>query len=252
MKNAPISLLLTSLSLLACGGAATGSPDGSEARSHGAPPAQEPAPIRGDPGVAGAAGAAGVPGEAGSAGAAGDTGWGGDPGWGGSCGSSGWAGGPGEPGGGPTVDVIHAIAVGTSTPTSADTGDQGGTGGSGGAPPVESDESVALHLGSSPQLCADPHAAHGCSQWSATFVIPAARLVAGATFALDGSDIVAFSTASGPARATPDDCWFGAGSFFSGTLEVVSADEATVVARVTGADAMDFVLDAEVAAPRCR
>ncbi|WP_437740920.1 hypothetical protein WMF39_35435 [Sorangium sp. So ce1504] len=55
------------------------------------------------------------------------------------------------------------------------------------------------------------------------------------------------------AVSRPDrgDCWWGEGSFRSGTMEIVSIDAAEVVVRLSGTDTHDIDANGEYTAARC-
>ncbi|WP_437912507.1 hypothetical protein WME73_36115 [Sorangium sp. So ce302] len=96
--------------------------------------------------------------------------------------------------------------------------------------------------------CADPSGTIGCGNWQWGISIPPALQVPG-IIDLSAPEVLFSSyTVSRPDRG---DCWWGEGSFRSGTMEIVSIDAAEVVVRLSGTDTHDFDANGEYTAARC-
>jgi hypothetical protein len=126
----------------------------------------------------------------------------------------------------------------------------GGTGGGG----VPDDSTIAnklfLFLGDHAPACSSPFASMGCgSHWQISIPLAPAYQTPG-KYALEWEGIGASFSVTGPDEPNSA-CWGGGGSFFGGTVEILSIDETEVRFRLSGTPDTDFHADGDYTAPRC-
>ncbi|WP_437805915.1 hypothetical protein [Sorangium sp. So ce1078] len=97
--------------------------------------------------------------------------------------------------------------------------------------------------------CADQSFPFICGTWEVSIFIPPALQVPG-VIPLDTPELGAYFSAAGPDRGGGD-CYSGGGSFFEGTIELVSIDAEKVVFRFEGTDTYEFDANGEHTALRC-
>jgi hypothetical protein len=102
--------------------------------------------------------------------------------------------------------------------------------------------------------CASPTVDLSCGgHWQMSIVLPKVAQAPG-TYELSKPPLNQFSYFSETGKANspaPDDCSFGGGSVFAGTLEISSIDAKQVHFRISGAKAFDTNPDGEYTAQRC-
>lgn len=127
----------------------------------------------------------------------------------------------------------------------------GGVGGSGGGGGGLNPDTLFVQIGNTGQICDDPFAAQSCgSQWRVSIGIPPALQVPG-VISLSSPDVISSFSETGPIEANSQECWGGGGSFFEGTLEIVSIDATSMVVRLANTDTVDFAADGEYSVERC-
>ncbi|CAN96826.1 hypothetical protein predicted by Glimmer/Critica [Sorangium cellulosum So ce56] len=123
---------------------------------------------------------------------------------------------------------------------------ESGTGSSAG--PGTSPNDLFIVFGSPVSRCSDPSGTTGCGNWQWSISIPPALQVPGIIDLSAPEVLFSYYTVSRPDRGG---CWWGDGSFRSGTMEIVSIDAAEVVIRLSGTDTHDFDANGEYTAARC-
>jgi hypothetical protein len=117
-----------------------------------------------------------------------------------------------------------------------------GSSGSGGDPLPFDPDTLVLVFGSEPVACAAPTGlGESCppAEWKVHIPLSVQNQHPG-TYLL--ADLVEEGVAGGPymeeqgQNQDAADCWWGAGTFFGGTLEVISIDDAQVTFRLSGSD----------------
>ncbi|KYF76064.1 hypothetical protein BE11_03355 [Sorangium cellulosum] len=151
-------------------------------------------------------------------------------------------------GSGPEPATAGAIALFRSQfpePSNDSGSSSAGSGGSGTAP-----NDLFILFGAPVSSCADPSGTTGCGNWQLGIAIPPALQVPG-IIDLSAPDVLFSSyVVSRPDRGDGE-CWWGEGSFRSGTMEIVSIDAAEVVVRLSGTDTEDLDANGEYTAARC-
>lgn len=118
----------------------------------------------------------------------------------------------------------------------------GTSGSTGGGGDFEHDpETLHIYTGTRAPSCTDPHAGSlPCNSWSLSFQLPPDLLEAGATVGLDDPRIVSLVMETGQNAGAPaGDCWWGGGTAFDGTLEVLEVRDEGVRYRLTDAVSLD-------------
>jgi hypothetical protein len=110
-------------------------------------------------------------------------------------------------------------------------------------------QTMNITLGSQKPLCEAPFAISGCGQWKVNVGIPPELLVPG-VLELGDSRLVSFASYFGPDRGDGT-CHAGAGSYFDGTIEIVSIDAERIVVRLSDTWTSDFDANGEHTAERC-
>lgn len=139
-----------------------------------------------------------------------------------------------EPVEAPPTQGIAIIAANIPSPGSTTTV----TSGTGGAPPSMTDIVLILHDEDATNVgavCADPYGNDWCtmgkSGWEVSVTLPQMYQVPG-TYSLDDPNL---NASYGEWQSQPmDECSGGGGSFWGGTLEVVSVDLGTITAKFHG------------------
>ncbi|WP_437955549.1 hypothetical protein WME76_29080 [Sorangium sp. So ce119] len=161
-------------------------------------------------------------------------------------GSSVGVGGASSTGGGPEPATAGAIALFRNEFPERSNDSGSSSAGSGG--PGTSPNDLFIIFGAPVSSCADPSWTTGCGNWQLGISIPPALQVPG-IIDLSAPDVLFSSyVVSRPDRG---DCWWGEGSFRSGTMEIVSIDAAEVVVRLSGTDTQEFDANGEYTAARC-
>ena len=131
------------------------------------------------------------------------------------------------------------------------TGGSGGAGGSGGSIPTTSsgtpetpapsgnaqpaEGGYMVTLANYPSACADPGIQPNCGPsawWNVRFVLPSSALVPGTVLPFD--QLNGFVSEQLAQESGQPQCGYGGGTFFGGTVKVVSASTAELVLEVTG------------------
>lgn len=99
--------------------------------------------------------------------------------------------------------------------------------------------------------CVDPYGSYACGNWRVAIVIPPALQVPG-VLDLHSPELLNYSgfSVSGPDDGSGN-CYGGGGSFYDGTVEIVSLDATQVVVRFEGTDTSEFDVDGVHTAIRC-
>jgi hypothetical protein len=106
-----------------------------------------------------------------------------------------------------------------------------------------------LKAGSYPLVCSDPYALGACPSFEVSIGIPPALQHPGVIL-LSSPELISSFSATGPNIDSPD-CWFGGGSFYDGTIEIVSIDDRQVVFRLDNTSTFEFNANGEYTALRC-
>jgi hypothetical protein len=130
----------------------------------------------------------------------------------------------------------------------------GGTSGSGGTGSIDP-KTLYVKIGNFPPSCAGGDPAPTCTStltWQVSIGIPPALQVPGVLQLADKS-LISFVSESGISGGSPGTCSGGGGTFWEGTLEIVSIDAGTIVVTLSGtsANGSDFVADGTYVAPIC-
>lgn len=173
---------------------------------------------------------------------------GGEGGAGGTGGGMGTAGG----GGGLVFGPPSAIAEYAYTQPQPDPGPTGTTSSGGGTGPDPSTLFVRI---SNAQPACGVSVSFPCGPetvWQVSIGIPPSMQSPGGVYALSDPNLIS-SFSEGGSNGTPGDCWGGGGTFWDGTLEVLSNDGATIVIRLSGTASGlgDFSVDGDWSAPIC-
>jgi hypothetical protein len=93
-------------------------------------------------------------------------------------------------------------------------------------------DDLLLMTGSDTPVCSDPFASPGCETqgWGVTVILPAAYQTPGVYSLSDPAIISSFSVGLG----SPGECAGGGGSYFDGSIEVVTIDDQQVVYTLSG------------------
>ncbi|WP_437963503.1 hypothetical protein WMF04_27675 [Sorangium sp. So ce260] len=146
--------------------------------------------------------------------------------------------GPAEP---------HAIALLRSQ--LPDTSGSSGSESTGSGEPALDPNDLFIIIGNRELSCADPSFHFICGKWEVSISIPPALQVPG-VIPLDTPGLGAYASVAGPDRGGGD-CYGGGGSFFDGTIEIVSIDAEKVVVRFEDTSTFDFDANGEHTALRC-
>lgn len=165
----------------------------------------------------------------------------------GNCGDDCVTSGTPDPSGG-GVGTANAIAMLRSQLPQLDDGG-GTTASTGGGEPPPDPDTLEVFIGGQPLACSDPYALSCGSQWTVSFSLPPA-LQAPGLYALDATELNAFATETGPGGG--EECWWGGGSYWDGTVEVLSIDATQVTVRLAGTSGLfEFDADGDFTALRC-
>jgi hypothetical protein len=104
-----------------------------------------------------------------------------------------------------------------------------------------------ITLGTEPTSCMHPYITGKCGFWQVSIAIPPSMFKPN-TYSL--SCLNAYFSAQGPDRGGGD-CSGGGGSFFDGTIEILSVDATHVVFRLVNTQKFDFNADGYYDLPRC-
>lgn len=106
-----------------------------------------------------------------------------------------------------------------------------------------------IFLGNHAIACNDPYGDVTCSEWDVTIGIPTSLQKPG-VIKLDNPEIISnFSVNLDPDASGM--CGGGGGSFWDGTLEIVSIDDAQVVGKLENTATFDFDANGDFTALRC-
>ena len=136
---------------------------------------------------------------------------------------------------------------GSGSSGSGSSGSSSSTGGGAGIDPntlyvfIRNDDSAT---------CTDPLRTVACNEWEVTVAIPPSLQTPG-TIQLDDPRLISVMSVSGPNDGA-NDCWFGGGSFFSGTIEIVSIDQNALRVVLANTDDYEFDADGTYDVPRCQ
>lgn len=124
-----------------------------------------------------------------------------------------------------------------------------GTGSSGGGGVPIDPETLYVTFGSARSTCEEPFAATACGEWKVAFNLPPSLQVPG-VLSLDDPRLNAYSSAAGEDRGGGD-CSWGGGSFWQGTVEIVSIDETKLEIRLADTQTFDFDANGTHTVLRC-
>jgi hypothetical protein len=145
------------------------------------------------------------------------------------------------------VPAAGGIAIRYADLPPPSSGSSGSTG-SGGGTPIDP-ERIYITLGSQKPRCEAPFEGGGCGSWKVAFGLPPELLKPG-VIELADPRLNSYSSSSGPDRGGGD-CSGGAGSFFDGTVEIVSVDDEKIVIRLADTWTYDFDANGEHTIDRC-
>lgn len=97
--------------------------------------------------------------------------------------------------------------------------------------------------------CTDPWTMQCGSHWGVGISIPP-HLQTPGILQLSGPDLMSNMSVTGPNEGS-NECWGGGGSFFSGTIEIISIDQGQVELKLDGTDTFDFDANGSYTASRC-
>jgi hypothetical protein len=133
-------------------------------------------------------------------------------------------------------------------------GDDGG--GSGGSSTTVTDgdgpdpDTLVVRLGTEPLACGESPT-YACDTWRVTISIPPQYQEPG-VYDIDDTEITVGYSMQGPPHGNdPDDCSFGGGGGFGGTLEIFAIDDDTVHGAFCSTDLFDVDADGVFTATRC-
>jgi hypothetical protein len=131
---------------------------------------------------------------------------------------------------------MHDPGAGESTSTS-------------GGEPAHDPQALVIDFATLPETCGQPSPVLPCGEHASITLILAPEHQAVGTYVLF-EQVDAFSTATGPMRDDPEDCWWGGGTL-SGMLEITAIDEHHIEGRLFDTDAFDFDANVSFDVPIC-
>jgi hypothetical protein len=163
------------------------------------------------------------------------------------CSGTGGSGGrpPRDPDAGPPPNSTGIVIRNGDIPRfdagESGTGSTSTTTGQGGSGPGTDPDTKFVILGNAPLTCGDPYSYGTCDRWRVSIGIPTALFKVG-VLALNRTDISSSISVTGPDRGGGD-CSFGGGTFWDGTIEIVSISSTDVVVRLK--DTFVFEVDVD-------
>jgi hypothetical protein len=143
--------------------------------------------------------------------------------------------------------TADAIAMLYSELPSFDGGGEGTSVASTGSGPSIDPNTLEIFVGGQPIACGAPYGLDCGNQWTVSFSLPPAYQVPGV---YTMQEVNGFASETGPGGG--EECWFGGGSFWDGTVEIFSIDEQQIVGRFTGTSGLfEFNADGDFIAARC-
>ncbi|WP_437963504.1 hypothetical protein WMF04_27680 [Sorangium sp. So ce260] len=155
----------------------------------------------------------------------------------------------GTGGSAPVPTASSAIALFRSQLFEPDPSDGSGSSVSVGGGPTLDPNDLFVLIGTRELSCADPSFHFICGTWEVSISIPPALQVPG-VIPLDTPGLGTYFSVAGPDRGGGD-CYGGGGSFFDGTIEIVSIDAEKVVFRLEDTSTFEFDANGEHTALRC-
>jgi hypothetical protein len=152
------------------------------------------------------------------------------------------------------IDVSSQLAYRyADLPSSGGGGDTGGSGSTSASTSAGDDpdpDTLFIRLGTEPLACGETPT-YACDNWRVSISIPPQYQEPG-IYDLDDTDIaVTYSIQGPPSAEDPEDCFFGGGGGFGGTLEIFAIDDETVHGAFCSDDLSEVMVDGVFTAQRC-
>jgi hypothetical protein len=152
------------------------------------------------------------------------------------------------------IDVSSQLAYRyADLPSSGGGGDTGGSGSTSASTSDGGDtdpDTLFIRLGTEPLACGETPT-YACDNWRVSISIPPQYQEPG-IYDLDDTDIsVTYSIQGPPSAEDPEDCFFGGGGGFGGTLEIFAIDDDTVHGAFCSDELTEVMVDGMFTAQRC-